>query len=164
MPCAVTSGRPGVELPVDRPLVRLRWELPDTATRRALWVRALGSDATRLSAELDGVAVRYRLGAGGIARAVASGRLVAGAAPLEAAHLVEGVRTNIAERLGELATRQEVQQTWDDLVLTPDILDQVVTITARVRHAHRVLEDWGFSTKVPRGSTSSTWNSPRPPA
>jgi hypothetical protein len=151
-PFAVTTGRPGFELPVSRSLVRVTWAIPDTGTRRALWLRALGSDAPALEPELDGIAVRYRLGAGGIGRAVKSARLFAGAAPLAGSHIIEGVRTNIAERLGELATRQEVSQTWDDLVLAPDILDQVKMVTARVRHAHLVLEGWGFAAKLPKGA------------
>src|SRR5207237_2769511 len=102
-------------------------------------------------ADLDGIAIRYRLGAGGVRRSVASARLIAAGAPLRAPHLIEGVRTNIAERLGELAMRQEVRQTWDDLVLAPDILDQVKALIARVRHAHRVLEEWGFSALLPKG-------------
>jgi len=151
-PFVVTTGRPGFELPVARSLVRVHWNVPDTATRRSLWQRALGPDAPALDAELDGIAVRYRLGAGGIGRAVESARLFAGVAPLAQSHIIEGVRTNIAERLGELATRQDVSQTWDDLVLAPDILDQVKMVTARVRHAHLVLEGWGFSAKLPKGA------------
>jgi len=150
-PFVVTTGRPGFELPVSRSLVRVHWNVPDTATRRALWLRALGPDAPALDAQLDGIAVRYHLGAGGIGRAVESARLFAGAAPLARGHIIEGVRTNIAERLGELATRQDVSQTWDDLVLAPDILDQVKMVTARVRHAHLVLEGWGFAAKLPKG-------------
>ncbi|HMG24482.1 MAG TPA: ATP-binding protein, partial [Kofleriaceae bacterium] len=88
----------------------------------------------------------------GIGRAVESARLVAGFAPLAAGHVIEGIRANIAERLGELATRQEVKQTWDELVLAPDLLDQVKMLTARVRHANLVLEDWGFSSKLAKGS------------
>ncbi|MCW5807670.1 MAG: ATP-binding protein, partial [Deltaproteobacteria bacterium] len=147
---ALTSSRADLELPVARPLVRLRWRAPDTATRRALWLRAIG-EGTLPDAELDRVAFRYRLGAGGIERASASARLLAAGAPLSAGHLVEGVRLNVAERLGELATRHEVTQTWDDVVLAPDILDQIRAIVARVRHAHRVLGEWGFSAKAARG-------------
>jgi len=150
-PCAATASQPGLELPVVRPLARVRWSTPDIATRRTLWERALAADAADLAGDLAGVAIRYRLGAGGIARAVATARLLAGAAPITAAHLTDGVRTNIAERLGDLALRQDVQQTWDDLVLSPDVLDQVKALTARVRHAHRVLDEWGFAAKLPRG-------------
>ena len=151
-PFVVTTGRPGFELPVSRSLMRVHWTIPDTATRRALWLRALGPDAAAVEPALDDIALRYQLGAGGIGRAVESARLVAGFAPLAAGHVIEGIRANIAERLGELATRQEVKQTWDELVLAPDLLDQVKMLTARVRHANLVLEDWGFSSKLAKGS------------
>jgi hypothetical protein len=150
-PFVVTTGRPGFELPVARSLVRVHWPIPDTQTRRALWLRALGRDAPAVEAELDDIAIRYRLGAGGVARAVESARLAAGFQPLSAHHVVDGIRANIAERLGELATRQEVSQSWDELVLSPDILDQVKMLTARVRHANQVLEGWGLSAKLARG-------------
>jgi len=153
MPGAFTAtANRSLELPVIRPMMRVRWNIPDISTRRSIWVRALGVDAAALDAELDDVAIRYGLGAGGVSRAVVSARLVAGDAPLASRHVIEGVRSNIAERLGDLATRQEVRQTWDDVVLAPDILDQVTMLVSRVQHAHRVLEDWGFSSKLPKGA------------
>ncbi len=164
-PFVITASQTSPEIPVTRPFCRVRWNVPDPTTRRALWARALGEkmpagekpgpDASAdaaATADLQGLAMRYPLGAGGVRRAVGSARLCAGTAPLSTAHLVEGVRTHIAERLGELAQRQEVRQTWDDLVLAPDILDQVKALTARVRHAHLVLEQWGFASKLPKGS------------
>ncbi len=151
-PFAATAGRPGLELPVTRTLARVRWTVPETATRRAIWGRALGGLAGGVAADLDGIAMRYRLGAGSIERAVASAQLIAGDAPLATGHLVEGIRANIAERLGDLAMRQDVTQSWDDLVLAPDILDQVKALTARVRHAHQVLEQWGYGSKLPKGA------------
>jgi len=150
-PCAVTVGRPELAVPVTRPLARVRWTVPEVATRRALWNRALGDDAPYVEPELDQIAMRYRLGAGGIQRAVDSSRLLAGTASVTASHVIEGVRANIAERLGDLAVRTPVRQSWDDVVLAPDIRDQVMAVIARVRHAHRVLEDWGFSSKLPKG-------------
>jgi hypothetical protein len=38
---------------------------------------------------------------------------------------VDGVRHNIAEKLGTLADRIAVRQSWDDLVLADDVLAQV---------------------------------------
>ncbi|MEJ7602044.1 MAG: AAA family ATPase [Kofleriaceae bacterium] len=151
-PFAATASQRSLDLPVARPIVRVRWQVPDTATRRAMWVRALGADAAAIETELDDISIRYGLGAGGIARAVISARLVAGTSPLTSRHVVEGVRSNIAEALGDLAVRQEVSQTWDDLVLAPDIQDQITMLVSRVKHAHRVLEDWGFSSKLPKGA------------
>lgn len=151
-PVVVTTNQPVVELSVARPLVHVRWTTPDVVTRRTLWDAMLGADDASRITSLDDLAIRYGLGAGGISRAIRSARLVAGSEPLQPLHLIEGVRTNIAERLGELAQRQEVRQRWDELVLAPDILDQVKMLVSRVRHAHRVLEDWGMSSKLPKGS------------
>src|SRR6185503_5259990 len=95
---------------------------------------------------LDVVSLRYRLGAGGIARAVQAARTLASkrGGTLTAGDLAEGVRNDIAERLGGLAQRIETHESWDDLVLAPDTLDQVRALVARVKHSHQVLERWGF--------------------
>ncbi|HEY5949558.1 MAG TPA: ATP-binding protein [Kofleriaceae bacterium] len=152
-PIAATASPQSLEVELDRPLVRVHWNLPDVTTRRAIWKHVLGDDDTaEIAQAVDGIAMRYGLGAGGIRRAAASARLGAGNGPIGAHHLVDGVRTNIAERLGDLALRQEIKQTWKDLVLAPDILDQVKMLVARVRHAHRVLDDWGFSSKLAKGT------------
>ncbi|HEX3479761.1 MAG TPA: ATP-binding protein [Kofleriaceae bacterium] len=148
----VISARSGLDLPVDRPVVRIAYPTPDTATRRALWQAAIAALPGGAAIDLELLAIRYRLGPGGIQRAVASARLLAGDRPITTAGLVAGVRSYVAERLGDLAQRIEVRQTWDDLVLAPDLVDQACALVARVRHAHRVLEDWGFAAKLPRGT------------
>jgi len=51
-----------------------------------------------------------------------------------------------------LATRIEVTQTWDDAVLPEDTRDQVHGLVARLRHAHLVLERWGYRAKLARGT------------
>ncbi len=151
---ALTTGQPGIDFGSHRRLLRVTWPVPDTTTRHALWGQALASDAAPLGGDLDMVAHRYRLGAGGVRRAVETARLIAQARDGQALglrDLIEGVRNNIAERLGGLATRVEVRQSWEDLVLAPDTLDQVHALVARVRHAHQVFERWGFHRKMPRG-------------
>jgi hypothetical protein len=145
-PALVTSALPGLELAVQRPVVRVGYAAPDVATRRALWQREVRGDV-----DVDLLAMRYRLGPGGIQRAARSARLLAGGQPLTTSAVVAGVRSYVAERLGDLAQRVEVKQSWDDLVLAPDLQDQALALIARVRHAHLVLEDWGFGTKLPRG-------------
>jgi len=156
-PIAVTSRMPGVDLGVaDRRLVRVRWPVPATASRRELWGDALGADAAAISHDvLDELALRYRLGAGGITGGAAAARALREArdpsSPLTLHDLQEGIRNNIAERLGDLATRVEIIQTWDDLVLPPDTHEDVQSLIARVKHAHQVYEKWGFKQKMPRG-------------
>jgi ATPase family protein associated with various cellular activities (AAA)/winged helix domain-containing protein len=145
---ATTRG-PLADLATTRPLVRLRWPTPDAATRRTLWSRALGASP---AIDLDLLAQRYRMGAGGIARSIACARLAASDRALTTSDVVAGVRAHIGEQFGELAVRVDVHQTWADLVLPPDILDQVRLVVARVRHARRVLDDWGFAAKLPKGA------------
>ncbi|MEO6777392.1 MAG: ATP-binding protein [Kofleriaceae bacterium] len=156
-PIAVTSRLAGVDLGVvDRRLVRVRWPVPATTSRRELWIDALGDDALALAPDaLDQLALTYRLGAGGISGGAAAARALREArgpdSKLTLHDLQDGIRNNIAERLGDLATRVEIGQTWDDLVLPPDTLDDVVSLIARVKHAHQVYEKWGFKQKMPRG-------------
>ncbi|MBW2277571.1 MAG: ATP-binding protein [Deltaproteobacteria bacterium] len=154
-PVVVTSTRPGLELTTQRPLLRVDWPVPDFTARRKLWSHFLDAESEALADGLDEIALRYRLGAGGIERAADAARLIRHSrgddVGLEIGDLIEGVRNNIAEHLGELAKRIEVTQSWDDLVLSQDLLDQVHALIARVRHAHTVYEDWKFNSKAARG-------------
>ena len=150
LPTVLTTSTVGLDLGVRRRILRVRWPIPNTTTRQALWQRALGTALPGL----DNVALRYPLGAGAIGRAVETARVLAesrGPSPVTQHDLVEGVRNNIAERLGHLAQRIEIKQKWEDLVLSPDTTDQVRGVVARVKHAHKVLEEWGFGSKLPRG-------------
>ena len=143
-PAAVTTILAGTELGAQKPAIRIAIPVPGTATRRALWDRALG-DATPAGAARDQLAMRYRLGPGGVASAMRAARLLGG-------DVVAGVRNDIADRMGGLAARVSVRQRWDELVLGRDTLDQVRGLIARVRHAHRVLEEWGLGGKLARGT------------
>jgi hypothetical protein len=147
---AVTARQLPPELVLRRPVLRVPVSLPSAATRRALWQASLGQGAD--SVDLDLLARRYRTGEEGIARAVRAARLlVAEGAPVDTAALVAGVRASIQERVGDLAFRVPVTQSWDDLVLPDDERTQIQALIARVLHSHRVLDQWGFHRKLPRG-------------
>jgi hypothetical protein len=150
----VTTSTPALELGTERrTLLRARWPVPDAITRHSLWSDVLGElDA---SAELDVVAHRYALGAGGIAAAARSAHHHAqrhGRARPAFADLVDGLQDNIAERLGELARRVEIRQAWSELVLPPDTLEDVTALISRIRHSHFVLDHWNFRRKLARGA------------
>jgi hypothetical protein len=152
----VTTSRHGLDLGLQRRVLRVDWPLADTESRRTLWRFHLGDgDAALSDAELGQIALRYRLGPGGIDRAAASARLLRQArgdrGPVQMTDLIAGVRNNIAESVGGLARRIEVKQTWDDLVLAHDLMDQVHALIGRIRHAHRVYEEWRFGSKQARG-------------
>jgi MoxR-like ATPase len=155
IPLFVTSTRGGVELGTERRVLRVALPVPETKVRRDLWLAALGGEAHANLVDLNLLAVRYRVGAGRIERAVAAAGLVRGAPAsagvLTTHHVIEGVRNGIAEGLGGLARRIEVKQAWNDLVLADDTMNQVRALAARLRHAHLVHEQWGFASKLPRG-------------
>ncbi|MBP6847685.1 MAG: ATP-binding protein [Kofleriaceae bacterium] len=154
-PLVLTTRLHALDLGSARPVVRVTWTAPDVAARATLWRQALGADADLGPGGLDQLAHRYRLGPGGIARAVASTRIARVATPdsrLTLPELVGGVRHNIAEGLAGVATRVEVTQSWADLVLAEDTLDQVNGLVARLRHGHQVLDGWGYREKLARGA------------
>src|SRR5262249_41468839 len=64
---AATAAPGGLDLGLRRPVVRVPFPIPDAATRRRVWARAVGADA---ELDLDLLAGRYRLGAGAIERSV----------------------------------------------------------------------------------------------
>jgi hypothetical protein len=152
----VTSARPGLDLGTRRRVLRIAWPIPDTATRLALWRHSIGSAGAHLGdEELAPLALRHALGAGAIERAVNTAHHLASSRGehlrVDTIDLVTGLRNDIADRVGGLARRVELKQSWSDLVLAPDLLDQVQSLIARVRHSHRVYEQWGFAKKAARG-------------
>jgi len=144
----VTSAMENVKLGTARPILRTRWPLPEVAVRRELWERA----AEEPTGDLDALAMRYRVGAGAIARSMASVRAISRDRRLDVADLEAGLRHNIAEDMGGLAHRVEVSQSWSDLVVADDTRDHIQSLIARVRHAHRVLGDWQYKSKMARGT------------
>ncbi len=147
-PVALVTTWHGLDVGGRLPSVRVEWPIPDVATRVALWQNLARLEEPAVSREL---AQRFRLGAGAIRRAIASAQILAGGERESPAHVIEGIRQNIADRMGGLAERVVVKQSWSDLVLAEDVLAQVKGLVARVRHAHLVYEEWGFRTKMPRG-------------
>ncbi|MBK7071171.1 MAG: ATP-binding protein [Myxococcales bacterium] len=150
-PAALVTLERGLEVAIARPLVRVSVPTPPVATRRALWDRALG-DAPVTPDERDRLAMRYKLGPGGVGAAITTARRLGASDAPRLPDVVAGIRNNIAERMGGLAQRVEVKQAWDELVLGADTLDQVRALAARVQHGHTVLEKWRLGQKLHRGS------------
>jgi hypothetical protein len=144
----VTSCVPGLDLDTERSILRVTMPVADVKARSIHWQRALDGNA---DVDVDLLSIRYRVGAGGIRRAVSAAHLLSSGAALTTHDLIQGVRNGIAERLGDLAQRVDVKQSWGDLVLSTDTIDQIRGLVGRVRHGHQVFEEWGFSGKLPRG-------------
>ncbi len=152
VPVVLTTAVPGMMLPSTKIPVRIRVTPPSSAERLALWERALpGASA----APLADVAFRYRIGPGSIDSAAATASLLAaarGSLRVEASDLVGGIRSTIAERMGGLAHRVDTTATWDDLVLPIDTADQIRGLLARVQKSARVLDEWGYRSRMGRGT------------
>jgi SpoVK/Ycf46/Vps4 family AAA+-type ATPase len=152
-PLVMTSSIPGTDLGTTRPLVRLSWDVASVRERSQMWIREAGSAGVAVVERVDQLAHRYRVGPGAIRRAVASARMLFPEGEvLGEDRLATALRHNIAERLGGLARRIEVNQSWEDLVVAEDTSDQIAALIGRIRHAHQVLERWGYRARIARGA------------
>jgi MoxR-like ATPase len=148
--CVVTTATPGLELPAARAVQRIAWQVPDVATRLALWQTSLGAESPPAEA-LREVAMRHRFGAGGIKNAATTARQVAAGRPIDQATIMHGIRDSLADRFGGLVERLQVEDRWDDMVLSPETRDQLQALVARVKYAWKVFEDWKFPRQTARG-------------
>ena len=148
--CVVTTTDAGFTPQVSRPVIRLRLGSLGVDARAAVWTNELarigaGTDVAR---EL---AMRYQLGPGAIHAAASVAHEASTEPRVALPELVAGVRATIANRFGTLAERLDVTDRWDDVVLPSETRDQIDALVARVRHAYRVLEEWGFPRTTARG-------------
>ncbi len=61
--------------------------------------------------------------------------------------LVVACRHQLRHDLTSLATRVTATHRWEDLVITEDVYHGLLEMTAYVRHAHRVYDEWGFGAR-----------------
>jgi hypothetical protein len=153
---AILTCTADTELPAfARRVVRLRVASPDSEGRRQMWARALGGvpgpGSRPQTPRLELVAERYAMTPGAIARAAANARMVARETAVTMEHVVTGLGIEIEERFGGLATRVRISQTWDDLVLPADTLDEINAFVSRATHTGTVYDQWGFREKLQRG-------------
>ena len=144
----------GTSLPaLDVRVLRTRVDMPNQQASLEIWRRALGDtvEAGHTVGALAEIVNQYTLTPGSIERSAANARLLAGGRDIVDADIRAGVSAEVQERFGDLATRVVVSQTWDDLVLPPDTLDDIKAFVSRASHMAMVYEQWGFRTKLQRG-------------
>jgi ATP-dependent 26S proteasome regulatory subunit len=151
--CARLQGRAPL---LSRGSVLVTVDIPGELAREEIWRRHLPPTAPAALARW--AAERYHVGPGVIRAAAASagGRAqaragAAGPIDLVAPDLHEGLRSVLDAKLSTLGTRITWRQTWDDLVLPDDAVDDIVEFIARVRHRRQVYETWGMGRKVAKG-------------
>jgi len=96
----------------------------------------------------------YRIGTGAIARVSEGARLRAEVRRADkASHLdvAEAVRAEFETDLGTVATRIDVSQNWNDLVVPDDTGRTIAELVDQLRHRSMVLGRWGFQRKLGKG-------------
>ena len=132
-----------------RPTTELEVPVPPHAEREKLWRTYLGP-TTLTEVQWREVAGLYNLGVGGIVDAASTAKELARAEeePLGRGHISRAVRQLFDADLKTVATRMEVSQTWDDVVLPDEVVDSLVGIVDRVAFRNEVLGEWGFGRKI----------------
>ncbi len=148
-------GHPGWLVNAVANLVELDVPLPTFRERLELWGRALPVPLVD-PPDLEVVASRYSFGASTIAgaarRAESTARLRDPDAPkVTLDDLGTAARLTFSHRLGEMAQRIPIGFTWNDLVLPTDTMEAVKEVVRFARYRPFLLEDWGFSAKLPYG-------------
>jgi SpoVK/Ycf46/Vps4 family AAA+-type ATPase len=136
-----------IELDVPPPTFRERFEL---------WRRALAGSVAVATEDLEIVASRYAFTGATITRAAhraaQAARLRDPDAPrVTLDDLGDAARLMFSHRLGTMAQRIPIGFQWSDLVLPKDTQDAVREVVRFARHRSFLLEEWGFSAKLPYG-------------
>lgn len=139
----------------NRPIPR-HWRRPATTIelrsisgvqRTTLWQRALPTVSTEEAAAL---ATMYPLAPALIRVAGKLALQQAGERRVTADHIGAGLRSILDDRLGGLARRVVVTQSWSDMVLPEDQMTAISELMARIRERQTVYEQWRFGEKVGR--------------
>lgn len=151
---ALIGLRQGVpELMALRPSTTIQIEVPSHEARLELWRKYLGEDTAIDDEGMRQIAALYNLGVGGIVAASLAAREQARFAEriVQRSDVGLAVRQLFDTDLSAVATRAEVTQDWEDVVLPDDLGESVVGILDRIRYRNDVLGNWGFARKMGKG-------------
>ncbi|WP_333740220.1 AAA family ATPase [Streptomyces sp. IBSBF 2806] len=134
----------------------------DAARRRTTWEEVLAAHGARAApADLDALAVRFRLGPAQIEDAVLTARTAArlhaeddpeaAAGSPSRLELFAAARAETGHRLTPLARRVEPSRTVQDLVLPPEPLELLHGLCEWMVHRRRVMDEWGFDRRMSQG-------------
>ncbi len=147
--------------PVDAP-PNLRWlrfefSRPTQVEQLQLWRRSLDGNLVRdAESELDQVASKFRFSGGQIRDAVATARNIArGHHPENAQVTLDDLYTachlQSNRNLATLAHRIIPHYQWEDIVLPPDRIQQLLEVSNYVKYHALVYDQWGFDRKLALG-------------
>ncbi|MEQ9364357.1 MAG: AAA family ATPase, partial [Leptospirales bacterium] len=130
--------------------------IPGAERRTEIW-REILKDYDELDSDItvEELAARYKFTPGQIRTALNFARFESigrGAAlGLNRADLVTGCRMSSNRKLTELAKRIEMRFTWDDLILSDNLMTQVRNVAQSYRQISSFFEDWDFNNRFKYG-------------
>lgn len=145
--CGAEPFEPLERLSVRR-LLRVPFSLPSYETRSAAWSEALHAHGVAADpTHIDELASKFKLTGAQIRRAADTAADLAasrgeGITPED---LVAGAQAHSSLKLGRLAKKVVPRYRWEDLILPPDRVQVLREICARIRYAHVVNDNYGFS-------------------
>jgi hypothetical protein len=143
-----SSGIDQPRLATGRHLVTREVRIAATHQREEIWRELLPTVAAAEVASL------YRVGVGAILRCAEGARLRARVRHGEAVghpDVAGAVRAEFETDLGTVATKVDVSQTWEDLVVPDETGRTIAELVDQLRHRSMVLGRWGFQRKLGKG-------------
>lgn len=138
-----------------RSSIELQVTKPDASEQLVLWKQGLGKRANRLNKSLEKVVSHFDLSVTAITKTVQelSQHPITDKeqSPSLADKIWEACCINTRPKVDELAQRIEPVAGWDDLVLPTDQKQILKEIVLQVQYRNKVYQEWGFTSKGPRG-------------
>jgi SpoVK/Ycf46/Vps4 family AAA+-type ATPase len=140
-----------------RILVKVRFPAPDREARLEIWRRHLPPKAPLASdVDLESLADRFDLSGGYIKNAVLTAVADAvhsdGARPvIRMEHLERAARAQVQRPTGDYASLLQPRARLEDVVLPPELRDQIEELIAAARSRRTVLDRWGIGKHLSRG-------------
>jgi len=144
-----------------RPHIVSSLGVPDIVQRIVLWRRTSQSVGCSLSEEdLDALAGRYLLTPTQIEETASAAELtvqLAGSTEPPTVHdFLNAARERSGQSMAGLATKVVSVQTWENLVLPPEVLAWVKQVARAMANRHRVFSQWGMGRSMGVGSGLTT--------
>ena len=127
----------------------------DAAEQSQIWRESLQRFKNSVDGQIEPLVQQFSLGPTAIPNAVASAVARAqrrdGDFLLLADDLWQTCREQIGRELDALAQRLTPCYTWDDIVVSEDVMKQLHEISEQVAMRAEVYDRWGFGARLPRG-------------
>ncbi len=140
-----------------RASISLELKVPSYTDRVRIWEKYWDETVTPLGeVNLKDIAGKFRLTGGQIKNVAAKARHLGrlrdeGGPGLDTSDVASYCRSESREILNNLATKIQPKYGWQDIILPPDLLEQLREIYNYVQHYHKVYSDWGFEKKLSLG-------------